>query len=125
MAAMAEVCASHFVARRSAQNARSALFTPGSARCGGVAALGLPPAQRKAAWLLLMLLPRSYVQAPSRRPVAMCMCVEAQDAEAVLAAIEQWVRRVQVVHGAWCAQSAERSGMVAWGNLKVVLDSFS
>lgn len=112
MAAMAEVCASHFVARRSAQNARSALFTPGSARCGGVAALGLPPAQRKAAWLLLMLLPRSYVQALSRRPVAMCMCVEAQDAEAVLAAAEQWLRRVQVVHGAWRAQSAERSGML-------------
>jgi hypothetical protein len=53
------------------------------------------------------------------------MCVEAQDAEAVLAAVEQWVRRVQVVHGAWCAQSAERSGMVAWGNLKVVQKSFS
>ena len=47
---------------------------------------------------------------PSRRPVAMCMCVEAQVAEAVLAAAEQWMRRlVQVVHGARHARGAPQS----------------
>jgi len=38
MAAMAEVCAIHFVARRNAQNARTALCTAGSAHCSDVAA---------------------------------------------------------------------------------------
>ena len=95
MVAQADFRASHFVVRSSATYARSALCTSGSARCSGVAALGWSPAQQKAAWLATVLHP------PSRRPVAICMCVEAQDAEAVLAAAEQWVRRlVQVVRGA-------------------------
>jgi len=97
MAAMAEVCAIHFVARRNAQNARSALCTAGSAHCSDVAALGWSPALQKAAWLATML----QLCAPSRRPVAMCACVEPQDAEAVRAAAEQWPRRlVQLVLGA-------------------------
>jgi len=38
------------------------------------------------------------------------MCVEAQVAEAVLAAAEQWMRRlVQVVHGARHARGAPQS----------------